>query len=162
MWSPAAYLSDASASSNCPGTTATILSRRQSMAREAAASGRDGFSPGEPNGVSASPASHKTLGNLQAQSSNQAPRSDKRHNFSKHATGELNAGSSAPEVVTRNSAPCRTALQEQVLYGGREWPIRVVKWACFVDRRSGCVAAVSSPTSPSCSATTCPTSESQA
>lgn len=139
MWSPAAYLSDASASSNCPGTTATILSRRQSMAREAATSGRDGFSPGEPNGVSASPASHKSFGNRQAQSSNQAPRSNRRHNFCKHATGELNAGSSVPEVVTRNSAPCRTALQEQVLYGGREWPIRVVKWACFVDLRSGWV-----------------------
>lgn len=97
MWSPAAYLSDASASSNCPGTTATILSRLQSMAREAAASGRDGFSPGEPNGVSASPASHKSLDHRQAQNSNQAPR---RHSFYKAQCRKFRGGSSHTQFLS--------------------------------------------------------------
>lgn len=74
---------------------------------------------------------------------------------------KLNAGSSGAEVVTRSSSPCRTALQEQVLYGGSEWPIRVVKWACFIDGRRGRVAAVL-PHPLSGSATAFPASENQA
>lgn len=63
MSSPAAYLSEESASSNCPGTTEAILSRLQSMTSGVslrlpqAASVRDGFPPSEPNRVSAIPAS---------------------------------------------------------------------------------------------------------
>ena len=137
MWSLAAYLSDASASSNCPGTTATIQSRLQSMAREAVASRRDGFSPGEPNGVSASPASHKSLGHRQAQSSNQVPRSHRRHNFYKAQCRKFRGGSSHTQfLLVPYRPPGASALRWPGMANPR-W-----KWACFIDGRRGRVAAV--------------------
>lgn len=99
MQSPAAYLSEESASSNCPGTTAVNLSRRQSM--------MPGLNPAplrlraeETAFYLSNPAAnpwfppYKSLRNRRAESNNQAPL--KTHGFCRLSHNQT--GSSTPEV----------------------------------------------------------------
>lgn len=138
MWTPATYLSEESASSNCPGTTATILSRLQSMTSGAE---ETAFHPANPTVASPRLPPHTNRSAIARRKA-----ASMRHGVSGYTTS-ANTNTDRPEVqcrkcVTRSSAPCRSARPAHVRYGGRERPIRDAMWGCGVDCRTGRAGSV--------------------